>query len=622
MPIKKVYKHGLKDKEVFETITSKQFRALIENSSDAIVLNNKEGKITYASPSIKRILGYFPKEIIGQSPANFIHPEDHDKTLTSFKKTLHNPKYIAKVYYRLKHKKYGWRWVEAVMSNFLNDNSISAVVINLRDIHAQREAEEKLLQSEERFRTLSVKAPVGIFQTDKDGNCVFVNKRWSEISGMTPKSAYGQGWVQALHPDDKERVFREWYESARKKKEFLSEYRFKTKKGRISWLHGSAVAIHDANGNEIGFIGTIVDITENKRFEEQIQETSNLLKTILDTAPIGFCLFDKNLRYQMINNMLAEFNGISPEKHIGKTIQEIIPSITEEATKELKTVLKTGRPILGLELTGGTKVEPNKIKHWLEDYFPVRSISGEIIGVGALVIDITERKQQERQRDEFLGIASHELKTPVTSLKAFGQVLQKRFAQEGNEKSVELVGKMDAQINKLTNLISDLLDISKIEGGRLQFRNDNFSFDNLVIEIIEEIQRTTHKHKIILKGRTGKIVFGDRDRIGQVITNFLTNAIKYSPYTEKILVKVSSKNNNVELITQDFGIGIPKESLNHIFERFYRVKSNEHDTIPGMGLGLNISSEIIKRLGGEIGVSSTHGKGSSFSFTLPIKRSK
>lgn len=480
-------------------------------------------------------------------------------------------------------------------------------------------SEEKLIESERRFRSLSMYAPVGIFQTDKDGNCIFVNKRWCALAGMTAKEAKGKGWIKALHHDDKERVLKEWYKAAKTENEFQSEYRFQTRKGIVSWLHGSSIKLTDKNGDTTGYLGTIVDITAKKRAEEQAQETSNLLKTILDTAPIGFCLFDKELRFQMINKMLADINGFTPQEHIGKTIQEIIPSIKKEATRELKHVLKTGKPILGLELTGETKSEPGKIKHWKEDYFPVRSVNGKIIGIGALVLDVTEKRKQERLKDEFLGIASHELKTPVTSLKAFGQVIQSKLAKDGHDAPVQLLGKMDVQINKLTTLIEDLLDISKIEAGRLQFHDDLFAFDSLVDEIIEEVQRTTQKHTLIRKGQTRKMVIADRERIGQVLTNFLTNAIKYSPQNEKILIQTSVNTKEIQLCVKDFGVGIPKDTLPHLFERFYRVKGKTHDTVPGMGLGLYIASEIIKREGGRIWAESEKGKGSCFYFTLPIQ---
>lgn len=205
-------------------------------------------------------------------------------------------------------------------------------------------------------------------------------------------------------------------------------------------------------------------------------------------------------------------------------------------------------------------------------------------------------------------------------MKAYGQAMQSKFAKEGNERSALMLGKMDTQINKLAILIQDLLDISRIEGGRLQFHDEHFYFDEMVDEIIEEIQRTTNRHKLIKKGRTGKTIFGDKDRIGQVLTNFLTNAIKYSPTTDKILIHTSVHQDEVVLCVEDFGMGIPKHTIPHLFERFYRVKGKIQDTVPGMGLGLYIASEIIKRQGGRIWAESGKGKGSKFFFALPLKK--
>lgn len=240
-----------------------------------------------------------------------------------------------------------------------------------------------------------------------------------------------------------------------------------------------------------------------------------------------------------------------------------------------------------------------------------------------IVRDITKQREYEQSKDEFIGIVSHELKTPVTSIKAFLQVMQSRFEKEGNEKSVVLLSKMDAQINKLTALIGDLLDVTKIEGGKLQFHEEHFLFDNIVTEIVEELQRTTEKHKIIKKGFSGKIIFGDKTRIGQVITNLLTNAIKYSPHATKIIVQATTNGEGgVKLSVQDFGIGIPKTKQKRIFERFYRVGGEQSHTFAGLGIGLYLAAEIIKRQGGDIGVESEEGKGSIFFFSLPIKGSK
>lgn len=240
----------------------------------------------------------------------------------------------------------------------------------------------------------------------------------------------------------------------------------------------------------------------------------------------------------------------------------------------------------------------------------------------AMVRDITERKKLESHKDEFMGIVSHELKTPVTSLKAFAQVLQSRFQKKGDIKSADYLAKMDAQINKLTVLIGDLLDVTKIEDGRLQFHEDVFSFDKLISEIVEEVQRTTQRHRLIVKSISKKSIRGDKERIGQVVTNLLTNAIKYSPHTDKIIITIDSNETVVTLCVKDYGVGISQEKQVQIFERFFRVSGNEEQTFPGLGLGLYISKEIIERQGGRIWVESQKGNGSMFCFSLPISPSR
>lgn len=177
--------------------------------------------------------------------------------------------------------------------------------------------------------------------------------------------------------------------------------------------------------------------------------------------------------------------------------------------------------------------------------------------------------------------------------------------------------KVDAQLNKLTRRVDDLLYIKKMEQGQLQFAQSDFDFDTLVYEIIEEVQRTTETHQITLQGATDKIVRGDRERIGQVISNLLINAIKYSPDAQTVIVELSANGTSLVLSVRDYGIGIPLEMQEHLFERFYRVSGVMQNKISGLGLGLYISSEIVRKHNGHIWVESEVGKGSSFSFSLP-----
>lgn len=225
-------------------------------------------------------------------------------------------------------------------------------------------------------------------------------------------------------------------------------------------------------------------------------------------------------------------------------------------------------------------------------------------------------------RDEFISVASHELKTPVTSVKMFTEVLKSHSEQIGDEKAVEYLSKMDRQLNKLTELIYNLLNISKIQAGRIEFNHELFDFDKVVKETVDVLQQSSSRHTIEVQGKTNKKIMGDEERIGQVINNLISNAIKYSPKSNKVLIKLSADESFVNVAVKDFGIGMGRKHLGKIFERFYRVYDNTDKTFPGLGVGLYISSEIIRRHGGKLGVSSDIGKGSTFYFSLPIHGQK
>jgi signal transduction histidine kinase len=221
------------------------------------------------------------------------------------------------------------------------------------------------------------------------------------------------------------------------------------------------------------------------------------------------------------------------------------------------------------------------------------------------------------KKDDFMNIASHELKTPVTSLKAYTQILQLESAASGNKKSEMMLEKMDAQINKLALLISDLLDTSKLREGELIYNRQPVKFDELVTGVIDDIQGTSLDHKIILQANAPALIYADKERIGQVISNLLTNAIKYCN-DHDIIVNVNVADKKVICSVHDDGIGIPEDQQDKIFDRFYRVASQNSHTYPGIGLGLYISKEIICRHEGEIWVESEYEKGTTFYFALPV----
>lgn len=349
----------------------------------------------------------------------------------------------------------------------------------------------------------------------------------------------------------------------------------------------------------------------------QLEQQTKTFAVTLAAVKDFIYTFDPSGRFTYASQPLLDLLQIQLAEIIGKNFHDL--PYPEDVANTLQAyiaqVITTGESIVDET----PFISPAGDLGYYEYIFvPVFDDEGKVATVAGSTRDITQRKLQERQKEDFMGIVSHELKTPVTSIKAFTQVLQRRFAQAGDEKAASLLGKMDTQINKLTSLIGDLLDVTKIEGGQLQLNNAWFAFHELVEEVMEELQRTTTRHHITCPKKLHMMVYGDRERLGQVITNFLTNAIKYSPQAEQILVSVSSDQQSVSLSVQDFGMGIPQEKQEHVFERFYRVSGKAHDTVPGIGLGLYISARIIERQGGRIWVESEEGKGSHFSFTVPI----
>ncbi|WP_316735587.1 hybrid sensor histidine kinase/response regulator [Pedobacter aquatilis] len=236
-----------------------------------------------------------------------------------------------------------------------------------------------------------------------------------------------------------------------------------------------------------------------------------------------------------------------------------------------------------------------------------------------LLEEIEFRKQAEHKKDEFISIASHELKTPLTSVKGYIQLLQRSLNRDDKTMAQNHLEKASIQLEKLNDLIVDLLDISKIESGKLKFNMQYFCADNMLNNAIEMLQQSNPDFKINKIGQTNEMIFADEMRIEQVVINFITNAIKYSPGTNQINITINILDEKLYLAVKDFGIGIPAEQQGKIFDKFYRVEENSN-RFNGLGIGLYICSEIIKRHGGTIGVKSAEGEGSEFYFIIPIKQ--
>lgn len=329
---------------------------------------------------------------------------------------------------------------------------------------------------------------------------------------------------------------------------------------------------------------------------------------------------DKNGNHQRlnyINSYVEEMLGYSAEsviKNKNPWRMMVHEDDRRRVEKEIKDIIKNRtNSTVRMRL-----IPKNGPEIWTETKCSVIEENGRIIGLHGVTMDITESIEAELRKDQFISLASHELRTPLTSLKVYNHLFSKKIKKLNDPTLDEPLVKMNNQIDKLSNLISDLLDLSRIQAGKLLYKLEQVDIDRLIDEVVDATGNSFSVHKIKIKGSTGEKVFIDQNRISQVITNFLTNAAKYSPSKNKIIVTREVLENDVVVTVKDFGLGIPKKHQRKIFERFYQVDPEEKRTVSGLGIGLYISQAIIKKHNGQIGMRSKTGKGSEFYFTLPI----
>lgn len=441
---------------------------------------------------------------------------------------------------------------------------------------------------------------------DRKLRYTYVNKKAEQLLQKSQLELLGRGFLDVF-PYLRDTLFhRKVLEAMGKQKPMLFEYYSSTLQ---SWFDNHIYP--SPEGISIYF----TDITKRKQAEEAMAKFAAIVTSSSDA------IISRDLGGNITtwNKGAEKLYGYTAKEIIGKPISLTIPPDKIHEFVKRSVLKKRTRPIENFE-TERIRKDGKRINVSIT-VSPIRNASGRVIGASVIARDITERKELERRRDEFVSIASHELKTPITTIKAFAQIVARRLMQKGDKANAYFLENINEKTDNLTVLVNDLLDVSKIQAGKLIFDKKKFDFDAALKEVVIDFQYTTQTHQIINEGQTGKRIIGDEDRIGQVVINLLSNAIKYSHGKDKVIVRSTADKKNITVSVQDFGVGIPKEKLRKVFDRFYRVQEMETGGMGGFGLGLYISSEIIKRHHGKIWVESTQGKGSTFYFRLPLKNS-
>lgn len=489
-----------------------------------------------------------------------------------------------------------------------------------RDITAQKDAEallKKLYDEAAKqqiiYEAVTNNTPDLIYLFDLQYRFTYANKALLAMWGITAEEAY----LKSL----RELGYQEWHAALHEKE--IDEV-IATKqpiRGTVSFPHAElGLRIYDyiltpvlnENDEVIAIAGTTRDITDIKQSEEKLSQSETRFRLLAESVPQMIWMTDEKGQREYISKQWTRYSGLDPEKDRNFWQLMVHPEDYQNIMTTWGSSLQTGEPY---SFEARLKNKHGDYRWHMGEGTPLKNNEGKILKwIGALT-DIHEQKTREQKKDEFISIASHEMRTPLTSAKGYLELLLLTINTDATEHLY--AHKAMQSLERLQYFVTDLLDASKIQNGKLDYNIGQFNFNELVDDVAESIQLISKTHRIQKNGTGPGIINGDRDRLRQVLVNLLTNAIKYSPGADTVIVSISEKDDSVQVAIQDFGVGIPQQHLDRIFERYYRVQDHAR-TFKGLGIGLYISHDIVKRHHGNMWVESEPGKGSIFYFTLPL----
>jgi two-component system sensor histidine kinase VicK len=315
------------------------------------------------------------------------------------------------------------------------------------------------------------------------------------------------------------------------------------------------------------------------------------------------------------NSSAEAMFGYTAEEMINKSTLLLLPEDLSEEEQEIHGRLKRGERLTHFETRRITK--DKKVLEVSLTMSPIIDASGKITGISKIIRDITEQKLVEQRKNDFVAMVSHELKTPLTSILSYIQLLLSKVKKAEDSFGIQTLTRTETQAKRMVNMINDFLNVSRLEEAKVHLSKSEFELHDLVQEIIQEIQVTNTNH-YIESDSCEAMLYADRDKIGQVFTNLISNAIKYSPTGGTINIRCELVEGRMKASVTDKGIGISRKDQEKLFERFYRVDDERTKNVSGFGIGLYLVSEILRYHETKIEVQSTIGEGSTFFFTLPV----
>jgi PAS domain S-box-containing protein len=436
-----------------------------------------------------------------------------------------------------------------------------------------------------------------------------------QTSSLSEKDVWDKEvWLQNLHPEDRERALAFLRQAFATGEPFVFEYRLRDGcTGGYRWFLARGGPLQNEAGQIVLCLGTCTDIDEQKRTEEALRQSQERASALMNSNIIGINIIEgeqivdandtflrmtgytrEDLRAERMNWM-----HMTPLEYLTHTQQAHQELATRQSTTyEKEYVCKDGSR---LPVLVGVVI----LKH-----HPFQAIG--------FVLDNSARKELEQRKDDFISMASHELRTPLTVLKMQAQLVRRRLVKQGLHEAAAALLQVEEPIKQLERLVGELLDVSKIQAGRLEYVQEPVGLEALLGEVAETMQQMSTTHAVVVRGAAPRTLIGDKGRLAQVFINLISNAIKYSPGATTVEIDLRASTETVTVSVRDHGIGIPQEQREKIFERFYRVPDLSQGAVSGLGMGLYIVAEIVRHHGGTVRIESDMGHGSTFHVTFPL----
>jgi len=481
-------------------------------------------------------------------------------------------------------------------------------------------SKKAIAANEERFRALITATSDIVYIMSAD---------WREMKQLEGRDFLADtneplaDWIaKYIHPLDHDQVKTAVEEARRENKIFQLEHRVLRADGSIGWTLSRAVPILDHKGNVREWFGAASDITETKRAEEALKlakkrtdQQKRVYETIANSTPDLMYVFDLQYNFIYANEALLSMWGKSWDDAIGKGLLQngYEPWHAEMHEREIDHVRTTKTAIRG-EVSFPHALLGKRVYDYI--FTPILNDKGEVEAVAGTTRDITEIKQNEQRKNDFIGMVSHELKTPLTSLTAYLQLMEKSNPAQEDPMTKKILGQSIKQSRRMTNMINGFLNLARLESGKMFIEKEPFDFATFLQEIAEETRMLYSQHRFVFPESAPVNINGDMGKLAQVINNLIGNAVKYSNLGSQVKISTIIEADQLKISVTDEGTGIPQEEISKLFDRFYRGQNN--NLIAGFGIGLYVCREIIERHGGKIWVEQSTDQGSTFCFTLPV----